>query len=1048
MVALRDSSKGLEGSKALEIADEIEIIILRIDRKVKEWASWPHVKSFLQQKDIKEGIARLHKDIDAAMMKFSIQMNMEMTRNQMESKAIQERDKAEIREVLQIIVKSTDDMKAILNMQSVDSRPVEQMMQSLQTELMDPYLQPKEEEVFKAGLWELHEKTSKLPPLTDLTGQVTLSSHTTVAKGLYNDIYQGQWLDREPVALRLPRALANNPDTQDRLQREVTIWRELNHPNVVPLYGVIYIDEDIYTVSPWMDNGTALAYLKKYPTADRLKILIDAASGLEYLHNRGIVHGDLRGANILISRTGVARLSDFGLSQFLEDRGQGMTSTQNINPRWFAPELLQNAPVSTHSDVWSFGMVCLELLSGDVPYSSITRDIAVLRELDNGKLPEHPGRDKALQGLSDEMWELMKTCWTKRPQSRPSIVSIKAQLIEIKGRMVSDDSKVNLSKRWIKFTSSAARNNSSRPSTGDHNGRRPSTASSVMTTMSSISSQRAPTNFNEYQNQDELSPLVSSPSRRFFKRHTEPVQPRKNSSSSTSSSSSSNPIVKIDFDPPSSPTSPRSESRIFGEISSPRLELPLVSSSLPVNMGSHFRPIERSKSHDITSPVKSVRSSNSSIHITGPLREAVLDPRIIVDEDNGVVVSGTLEGLVDRLIGANFKSSRTDVEYQDVLLTACADFTTPEDLFALLSRRFYDAELQTKEHPEDRVAIQYNIFMVMTYWISHKHLQIDHQLLWQMRNFCETAIRTKSSTTMVNKASDLLALVVARSKKDNSTPSILVPGRKLLSASQIKPLDLAIALTLLEGDKYKVLVPSDYIAQLRRHPGYNNVEGVYTTNNKIILWVKDSILHFETAQDRASVLKFFIHTATECRKLRNFGSLVAIAIALHSNPIERLRLTKAELTPQMQAKLDSLGDIINPDGNHRAYREALNEATNPEEKGCCIPWLAVHLKELHLVLQKYPPTLSGTDGKPLINFQRYVKFMAHVREAISYKPPDLERYRLQGQLDYLENQLRNLRLSDNPDEELMARSRKYETQETIDYRTRKPQLKTLGFKTS
>lgn len=72
---------------------------------------------------------------------------------------------------------------------------------------------------------------------------------------------------------------------------------------------------------------------------------------------------------------------------------------------------------------------------------------------------------------------------------------------------------------------------------------------------------------------------------------------------------------------------------------------------------------------------------------------------------------------------------------------------------------------------------------------------------------------------------------------------------------------MAIALTLLEGDKYKVLVPSDYIAHLRKHPGYNRVEGAYTANNKIGFWVKESILHYDAVDKRAEVLKFFIHTA-------------------------------------------------------------------------------------------------------------------------------------------------------------------------------------------
>ncbi|KDR73425.1 hypothetical protein GALMADRAFT_124495 [Galerina marginata CBS 339.88] len=1064
MVALQDSSKGLEGTKAIEIADEIEVIINHIYRKVREWSSWSQLKSFLQKKEIKDGIDRLHRDIDAAMMKFNIQMNMEMTRGHLESKAINERDKAEIREVLHIIVKSTDDMKALLSMQSsVDSRPVEQMMESLQTELRDPSLQPSEEEVFKAGLWMLHEETSQLPPLTDLTGQVTLSSQSTVAKGSFNDIYLGQWLDKEP-----------------RFQREVSIWRELHHPNVVPLYGVIYIDEDLYSVSPWMDNGTAVAFVKKFPSADRMKILTDAASGLEYLHSRGIVHGDLRGANVLISKNGTARLSDFGLSKFLEDCGKAATATHSMNPRWFAPELLHSAPVSTHSDVWSFGMVCLEILSGELPYSHITRDIAVLRELDNGKLPERPGRIATSQGLSDDMWDLMEKCWQTKPASRPSISDIKVAMLEMRDspsvsswtrfipRKDSRPStaprppttpKLSIVQRPPTAPTVSPKESFTRPLTSGSDTSaiprpitaptvshrqsftRPSTSGSDASAISLIPSSR-PRNpsirSNGSRENDELSPLGISPSGGFIRNVMEPLRRRQNSGSS----SSSTPTVTVDPEPsPTLQSSPRSASRIDGP---PRLEVPSSSSfSLPAQLGTYFPP-EQFFSYDrsVSSP-RSIRSMSSS-HLSDSVREAVSDPRLIVNVVNGVVSTGTLEGLVHRLI-TNF-NLRSDIEYRDILLTACADFTTPEDLFVILSRRFHEAEARTEDHPEDRVAVQYNIFMVVMYWLSQQYLQVDNQLLWQMKQFCQDAIRMKSSTTMVDKARDLLQLVENREHRDRLSPRMLAPGRKLLQASQIKPQDLAIALTLLEGDKYKALVPSDYIAHLRRHPGYNNVEGAYTTNNKIILWVKDSILHDDSAENRAAVLKFFIHTAMECRKLRNFSSLVAIATALHSSVIEQLRLTKSQLTLQLQGKLDSLYDIINPSSNHQGYRQALNEMNSAEERDRCIPWLAVHLKELHLILQRYPPTVQ-VDGRPLINFERYLKFMERVKAVVYYRAPDLERYRQQGQLDYLENQLRLLEVSNTSDDHLMARSKKLVAQEVRDFQSRKPQLKTLGFKT-
>jgi len=109
-------------------------------------------------------------------------------------------------------------------------------------------------------------------------------------------------------------------------------------------------------------------------------------------------------------------------------------------------------------------------------------------------------------------------------------------------------------------------------------------------------------------------------------------------------------------------------------------------------------------------------------------------------------------------------------------------------------------------------------------------------------------------------------------------------------------------------------------------------------------------------------------------------------------------------------------------------------------------YTAVHLKELHLVLQRYPITIQ-VDERPLINFQRYLKFMDRVNEVVHYRPPNLEQHRQLGYLDYLESQLRNLRISSTSEEGLIARSNFLETREKSQIRTRKVQLKALGFRT-
>lgn len=160
--------------------------------------------------------------------------------------------------------------------------------------------------------------------------------------------------------------------------------------------------------------------------------------------------------------------------------------------------------------------------------------------------------------------------------------------------------------------------------------------------------------------------------------------------------------------------------------------------------------------------------------------------------------------------------------------------------------------------------------------------------------------------------------------------------------------------------------------------------------------------------------------------------------------MDNLRVTRKALTRNMQNKLSDLYDIINPESNHRGYREALHALVTVQEKDFCIPWMAFHLKELGKVLRAHPVTIEE-NGQHLINFDRYVAFMERTMEIMYYLPPHLEEHRHGGQLAYLLNQLRGIELSDEMDDRLMAKSRSLMLQEASDYRTRKPQLVKLGF---
>ena len=103
------------------------------------------------------------------------------------------------------------------------------------------------------------------------------------------------------------------------------------------------------------------------------------------------------------------------------------------------------------------------------------------------------------------------------------------------------------------------------------------------------------------------------------------------------------------------------------------------------------------------------------------------------------------------------------------------------------------------------------------------------------------------------------------------------------------------------------------------------------------------------------------------------------------------------------------------------------------------------MKELNLVFERYPPTIQ-VDGRPLINFERYYRFMKRVREVLYYKVPDLEQYRHQGQLEYLQNRLRDLELTNVTEDQQITRGQELELLEYSEYHDLRGHLKSLGFK--
>ncbi|KAF7316134.1 Kinase-like protein [Mycena indigotica] len=154
--------------------------------------------------------------------------------------------------------------------------------------------------------------------------------------GGFGEIYHASYAGK-PVALKRLRyflQISKDPRVNLKFLREALLWRQLRHPHILQFLGLD--NENFPTsfsmVSAWMDNGNILQYLKRR--------LYEIAQGLQYLHSRQIVHGDLRGVDILITSDSCACLTDFGLSIF-SDASESMRSSNRAGSLyWMAPELI------------------------------------------------------------------------------------------------------------------------------------------------------------------------------------------------------------------------------------------------------------------------------------------------------------------------------------------------------------------------------------------------------------------------------------------------------------------------------------------------------------------------------------------------------------------------------------------------------------------------------------------------------------------------------------------------------------------------------------
>jgi len=272
-----------------------------------------------------------------------------------------------------------------------------------------------------------------------------------VGAGGFADIYKGRLWNQE-IAVKVFRVFQKS-DMKKLLKEfssEAVTWRQLSHPNVLPFYGIFQLARNpprVCLACPWMENGNLVQFLAdRAPNTDCVPLSLDVALGLEYLHGEGIVHGDLKGVNILVSPSRRACLADFGLATARDSKPTVRTlmSTNRTagTSRWQAPELLGGDDDSHNtfaSDVYAFAMVCYEMFSGTNPFDDIANDLAVILAVHQGKRPTLLSHDLSrVRGWRNEILYLIEACWAQMPTERLSVGQIVEKLRALPDRPVDE----------------------------------------------------------------------------------------------------------------------------------------------------------------------------------------------------------------------------------------------------------------------------------------------------------------------------------------------------------------------------------------------------------------------------------------------------------------------------------------------------------------------------------------------------------------------------------------------------------------------------------
>ncbi|KAG1767192.1 hypothetical protein EV702DRAFT_1050466 [Suillus placidus] len=235
-----------------------------------------------------------------------------------------------------------------------------------------------------------------------------------IGRGQFGTVYRALNLTTgQMVAVKRIRLEGLKEDEVAQLMKEVDLMKRLSHPSIVKYEGMARDEQYLNIVLEYAESGSLGQMLKAFGKLNEHLVasyVVKILEGLHYLHCCDVVHCDLKAANILTTKTGNIKLSDFGVSLNLKaiEREKDIAGT----PNWMAPEVIELKGASTKADIWSLGCTVVELLTGRPPFGDITNTMTVMFRIVEDEMP-------IPEECSEPLKDFLQQCFQKEPSMRP-----------------------------------------------------------------------------------------------------------------------------------------------------------------------------------------------------------------------------------------------------------------------------------------------------------------------------------------------------------------------------------------------------------------------------------------------------------------------------------------------------------------------------------------------------------------------------------------------------------------------------------------------------